>query len=257
VRTELHFHLLPGVDDGPRDDGEAVELARLAVADGTARVVATPHVRHLQISELPSRTKELQARLYEAGVGLEIRGSGELSPDDVARLGDDELEVLALGPPGRRWLLVEAPLEPIEPDLAAAASEVRERGFGVLIAHPERSPATPSADVREQVARGARIQINASSLSGAHGPETERAALEVARSGLPFVVASDAHSPSRPPLLTEGARALAAAGLDAAAIRGAVDSGPEQLLADGLPATARVAGWPSRAGSRSDARTRG
>jgi protein-tyrosine phosphatase len=257
VRTELHFHLLPGVDDGPRDDGEAVELARLAVADGTGRVVATPHVRQLDVSEIPSRTEELRARLHEAGVGLEIRGSGELSPDDVARLGDAQLELLAPGPPGRRWLLVEAPLVPTEPGLRAAANEVRARGFGVLIAHPERSPTTEAADVREQVAMGARLQINASSLSGAHGPEPERAALELARSGLPFVVASDAHSPSRPPLLTEGARALAAAGFDTATIQAAVDTGPEQLLADGLPARAPAAGLPSRAGSRSDVRTRG
>jgi protein-tyrosine phosphatase len=257
VRTELHFHLLPGVDDGPRDDGEAVELARLAVADGTGRVVATPHVRQLDVSEIPSRTEELRARLHEAGVGLEIRGSGELSPDDVARLGDAQLESLALGPPGRRWLLVEAPLVPTEPGLRAAASQVRARGFGVLVAHPERSPTTEAADVREEVAMGARIQINASSLSGTHGPEAERAALELARSGLPFVVSSDAHSPSRPPLLTEGARALAAAGFDTAMIQAAVDTVPEQLLADGLAATAPAAGWPSRVGSRSDARTRG
>ncbi|HYY22375.1 MAG TPA: CpsB/CapC family capsule biosynthesis tyrosine phosphatase, partial [Thermoleophilaceae bacterium] len=164
---------------------------------------------------------------------------------------------LALGPPGRRWLLVEAPLEPIDPGLRAAASEVRARGYGLLIAHPERSPTTPSADVREQVAMGAPLQINASSLSGAHGPETERAALELARSGLPFIVASDAHSPSRPPLLTQAARALGAAGLDHGTIQAAVDTGAEQLLADGLPAKAPAAEWPSRAGSRSAARTRG
>ena len=63
VRTELHFHLLPGIDDGPRDDREAIELARLAVADGTRRVVATPHVRLLDLDELPMRTAQLRARL--------------------------------------------------------------------------------------------------------------------------------------------------------------------------------------------------
>ena len=46
-RAELHFHLLPGVDDGPGDMAESVELARLAVADGTSLVTVTPHVRDL------------------------------------------------------------------------------------------------------------------------------------------------------------------------------------------------------------------
>ena len=45
MRTELHFHLLPGVDDGPTDDAEAIELARLAIEDGTSLIVVTPHVR--------------------------------------------------------------------------------------------------------------------------------------------------------------------------------------------------------------------
>jgi tyrosine-protein phosphatase YwqE len=45
VSADIHFHLLPGVDDGPADMDETLELARMASAEGTATVVATPHVR--------------------------------------------------------------------------------------------------------------------------------------------------------------------------------------------------------------------
>jgi protein-tyrosine phosphatase len=235
LRTELHFHLLPGIDDGPRDDAEAIELARMAIADGTGRVLATPHVRLLQIGELSLRTGELRARLREAGLQLQVCAGGELAPDDVASLTDAELEAMASGPPARRWLLLEAPLGPTEPGLAAAAEELRERGFAVLIGHPERSPQTARADLRDQVARGSMLQINASSLVGVHGEAAKRAALDIAASGLPFILASDAHSPARPPLLTDASRVLAAAGFDADAIRAAVDIGPARLLDDGLP----------------------
>src|SRR4051794_40532305 len=44
-RADIHFHLLPGVDDGPATLEGSVALARVAVGDGTASVVATPHVR--------------------------------------------------------------------------------------------------------------------------------------------------------------------------------------------------------------------
>jgi protein-tyrosine phosphatase len=235
VRTELHFHLLPGVDDGPRDDGEAIELARLAVSDGTGRIVATPHAGMVDITELPARTEELRARLAQAGIRLELRGGAELSPNDVATLTQHQLEAVAQGPPGRRWLLLEAPLEPVQGDLAPAASELSERGFGLLIGHPERSPTTAAADLREQVEAGALLQINASSLCGGHGAEARRYALRLARSGLPFVLASDAHSDARPPLMTQGAGVLAAVGLSAAVVRDAVDTGPERLLANGVP----------------------
>jgi protein-tyrosine phosphatase len=63
MRTELHFHLLPGVDDGPPDDAAALELARAAVSDGTGCVVATPHVRLVGIRELPDRVRRLRAPL--------------------------------------------------------------------------------------------------------------------------------------------------------------------------------------------------
>jgi protein-tyrosine phosphatase len=236
VRTELHFHLLPGVDDGPCDDAEAIALARLAVADGTSRVVVTPHVKLLELDELLARTAQLQARLREAGVELELRPGGELSPDDVRALGQADLELLAQGPPDQPWLLLEAPLLRSETDLASAAEELRERGFGVLIGHPERSAGTPAAIVREQVDAGAILQINASSVTGRHGPDPRRRALALARSGLPFVLASDAHSPARPPQLTPAAIALEAEGVDRATVTAAVDVLPEALLTRGLAA---------------------
>ena len=41
---EIHFHCLPRVDDGPKSWDEAVALCRAAAAEGTTRIVATPHV---------------------------------------------------------------------------------------------------------------------------------------------------------------------------------------------------------------------
>jgi protein-tyrosine phosphatase len=235
VRTELHFHLLPGVDDGPTDDADAIELARLAVTDGTGVIVATPHVNAVEIADLPERLEQLRTVLGGAGVQLEIRQGGELSPDDVFRVSQAELDSIAHGPRGRRWVLLEAPLTSSQSALALAAEELRARGFGLLLAHPERSPGYSIEMVREQARLGAVIQINASSLAGVHGSRPERAAVEVAQSGVQFVLASDAHSPERPPLLSEGARALAAAGLDTNTVRGAVDAGPARLVRHGLP----------------------
>ena len=77
-------------------------------------------------------------------------------------------------------------------------------------------------------------QINASSLIGRHGTRAEQSGLALARSGTPFVLASDAHSASRPPMLQAGALALARAGVEPAAVRFAVEEGPGVLLSAGL-----------------------
>lgn len=243
MQTELHFHLLPGVDDGPRDEAEAINLARLAVEDGTGRVVVTPHVRLTDVESLTRTTEGLQAALRGEGIDLEVQAGGEVAPDDVASLGNEQLELLAHGPPGERWLLLEAPLFSGTRDLDSAAEELRERGFGVLLGHPERSRGTPDTVIREQVARGAVLQLNASSLTGCHGGEARRRGLALARSGLPFVLASDAHSPARPPQLTPAAVTLVALGIDERTVRAAVDVLPEAVLTEGL-ASARSR-WPA------------
>ena len=236
VRTELHTHLLPGVDDGPASDDESMALACLAVADGTRTVVATPHVSMVDIAELPERVGRLNVRLRNAGIPLEVRRGGELSPRDVYGISRTELEAIAHGPSGRRWLLLEAPLSANHPPLSDAAQELRNLGFGVLIAHPERSTRCSIDELREQVRRGSVLQLNASSLTAVHGARAKRAAIEIAHSGLPFVLASDAHSTERPPLLSEGAAVLLAAGIDSETVRTAVDTGPGLLLLSGLSA---------------------
>jgi protein-tyrosine phosphatase len=255
VRTELHFHLLPGVDDGPADDGEAIELARLAVEDGTGRVVVTPHVRLADVESLAGQTERLQAVLREAGVELELRVGGELAPGDVESMEQAQLERLAHGPPDERWLLLEAPLFSGTRSLESAAEELRARGFEVLIGHPERSSWTPDSVIREQVARGAVLQLNASSLTGCHGGEARRRGIALARSGLPFLLASDAHSPARPPQLSPAATTLVAVGMDESIVSAAVDVLPEAVLGEGLAvARARRAqpahGGRSRLGNR-------
>jgi protein-tyrosine phosphatase len=243
------------VDDGPADDGEAIELARLAVEDGTGRVVVTPHVRLADLDSLAGQTERLQTLLREAGVELELGVGGELAPGDVQSLEQAQLERLAHGPPDERWLLLEAPLFSGTRSLESAAEELRDRGFEVLIGHPERSSWTPDSVIREQVARGAVLQLNASSLTGCHGGEARRRGIALARSGLPFLLASDAHSPARPPQLSPAATTLVAVGVDESTVSAAVDVLPEAVLGDGLVvARARRAqpahGGRSRLGNR-------
>ncbi|MGH2713266.1 MAG: CpsB/CapC family capsule biosynthesis tyrosine phosphatase, partial [Thermoleophilaceae bacterium] len=141
--VDLHFHLLPGVDDGPADLPESLELARAALAVGTGAIVATPHVRAdlgpTDAREIDARVRDLRASLGAANVPLRVGCGAELGHEMVFRLRQDELDMLAQGPPGARWLLVEAPFEGIGEDFHAATAELRARGFGVLVAHPERS----------------------------------------------------------------------------------------------------------------------
>ena len=103
---------------------------------------------------------------------------------------------------------MEAPFHSIGEDFHAATDELRDRGFGVLIAHPERSADATldgATGLRRELAAGSLAQVNAQSITGAHGPDARAAAFELITEGLVNVVASDAHGPTRPPLLGEAA----------------------------------------------------
>jgi protein-tyrosine phosphatase len=238
-RAELHFHLLPGVDDGPADMAESVELARLAVADGTSLVTVTPHVRDLLrggiLDEVPARVDEVAGALAQAGVPLEVRTGAELAHDDLPFLDDRALDAIAQGPPGGRWVLLEAPLFGDDVDgFLEATAEVRARGFGTLIGHPERCAPlmeSPEAVAAERRA-GARLQVNGSSLIGRHGSQAREWGIELLRTGAADVISSDAHRPSRPSVLSAALEALA--GIPHA--EAFVSSTPRALLRHGMPA---------------------
>ena len=246
-RAELHFHLLPGIDDGPETLDEAVELGRLAVADGTRRVTVTPHVRDLRrrgvLAELPARVRAVQAALDAAGVPLAVEAGAELAHDDVAALSDAELDAIAHGPAGHRWVLIEAPLFGGLDGFLDATAELRARGLGTLIGHPERCAELmerPRALVRER-ACGALAQVNASSLTGRHGADQRAWGLELVRSGLVDVIASDAHRPSRPPQLSAALETLAGAGVPRESAEPMVGAVPLGLLDHGIAPLRRAA----------------
>ena len=117
---------------------ESIALARIAVADGTGFVACTPHSEQVDVLTVPDRVHEVRC-----GAARRSRSRSRSRPAvrsaPARSLTDAELEILAQGPPGRRWVLLEAPLEPHRIDeFHAHADELEDRGYGLLIAHPER-----------------------------------------------------------------------------------------------------------------------
>jgi protein-tyrosine phosphatase len=239
--TELHFHLLPGLDDGPRTLEESLSLARAAVAEGTGVVVATPHVHPSYVTdpaEIHEHVQVLAGHLWAAEIELLVRPGGELQHSMVERLSQRDLELIAQGPRGRRWLLLEAPFDGLDADFTAAADELRARGFGIVLAHPERSE--DSAQTRSaldyELDRGTVLQLTAGSITGSNGEMMRQLTLELLRSAPMAVIASDAHGLHRMPALSKAIVSLAAAGVSAPS-RFALEL-PRWLLEHGVPVDA-------------------
>jgi protein-tyrosine phosphatase len=205
---DLHAHILPRVDDGPDSIEEAVELARAAVDAGTRVLAATSHVSHMfptDPSVFPARLAEVREALREAGVGLEVVPGGELAPSRLGELDDEALRELSLG--GGPYLLVECPFSPVSAELEPLVFELQQRGWRILLGHPERSAAFHRAP--ERLARlvdgGALVQLTAGSLTGQFGQTARRFSVSALEDGLVHVLASDAHDAiDRPPGMSAG-----------------------------------------------------
>jgi protein-tyrosine phosphatase len=237
VYVELHFHLLPGVDDGPRSLDESLALARGAVADGTGTVVSTPHIHPEHVTdptEVRERTAELLEHLRRSSIALEVLPGGELAHPMVARLDTPALEAIAQGPPGRRWLLLESPFSGLDASFTAAADELRARGFAVVVAHPERIEHTQAAAsaLAHELTAGSVLQTTAASVVGEHGDRVRAVALKLLSAAPRAVIASDAHGAHRPPALGAAVQELSSLGDEDP--RRFVSSIPRALLERGL-----------------------
>ena len=96
-------------------------------------------------------------------------------------------------------MLFECPFAPVGAGMEMMAADLQRRGFGVLLAHPERSPSFQRDPglLAGMVERGALAQITTGSLAGGFGDIPRRAALAMLERGLVHVLASDAHDAYR------------------------------------------------------------
>lgn len=235
--VDLHVHLLPGVDDGPPDIDATLELAGMEVADGIDTATATPHVASVDVCEIPQRVAEVNAALRAARIPLTVEGGGELAARGAARLSSSELDLIAHGPPGSRWILLEAPLDGAIQTLHRAADILRGEGYGIVLAHPERCHPLfddDMAGLRRELRLGSLAQVSSSSVLGLHGIRARRNAVRMLANGCAGLLASDAHGPRRPPSLTQAMRVATGFGLDPAQAHALCAERPRALLREGL-----------------------
>ena len=195
---DLHTHILPGIDDGSRTPGDALEMARAALADGTRVVAATPHVREdwpTSPELMEARVADLRHALAETRIPLQILTGGEIDLHRLDVLSDEELQRFGLGG-NPDYLLVEFPYYGWPLGLANRVLGLRERGITPVLAHPERNgdvQGNPER-LRPLVDAGVLCQVTAASLDGRIGRRSRACGFTLIETGLAHLVASDGHT---------------------------------------------------------------
>lgn len=210
---DLHCHLLPFVDDGPRTVAEAVELAAACARDGITHSVVTPHAypgRWENTTASLQRPFEAFRRLLSvSGVRLELRLGAEvhLLPESL------ELAARRVLPTIGSWgadrvLLLELPDARIPLGTENAVAHLRGMGYVPLVAHPERNKEVMRRPdrLRALIDAGCLLQLTAASVVGAFGAPAFRCAQQLLDAGWVTAIASDAHHVGRRPPMMSRAR---------------------------------------------------
>lgn len=237
---DLHHHLLPGIDDGAADLEMALEMARMAVADGITTVACTPHIYpglYENTGEgIRAAIASLQAELDAAGIALQLVEGADvhLVPGLLDGLRAGSVPTLA----GSRYFLLEPPHHVAPPNFEQEVFQFMAAGYLPVITHPERLTWVEQhyGTFVELARRGAWMQITAGALTGRHGRRARYWGERFVSEGHCMILATDAHHPSRrPPLLAE-AREAAAALVGAGEAAHMVVTRPQGILDNAGPA---------------------
>ncbi len=211
---DLHCHLLPGIDDGAVDLDMALEMARMAFADGIRVVACTPHiypgVYENDADGIRAAIFALQAALDERGINLRLVEGADvhLAPDLVGEIKAGRVPTIA----GSRYILLEPPHHVAPPRLEDSVFQLTVAGYVPVITHPERlSWIEGHFDLFQRLVRGgAWMQVTSGSVTGRFGTRPKYWAERMLDENMVHILATDAHHPRRrPPLLAEGREAAA------------------------------------------------
>ena len=228
---DIHCHILPGVDDGPKSWDVSTEMCRMAAADGITHIVATPHSndrysydRAAHAASL-NRLRELAGPTPELTLGCDFH----LSYDNLQEvLNTPERYTIE----NSQYLLVELSDYSIPAQIGDCFLKLGDCGVTAIITHPERNTILRQNPQRvlEWIELGCLVQVTANSLTGFWGQRVARVAAWLLEREAVHILASDAHdTQNRVPKLAQ-ARDLVARALGHDVAHALVEANPRAIV---------------------------
>jgi tyrosine-protein phosphatase YwqE len=196
IGTDIHNHLLPGIDDGSPNVDTSMLLMEGMLELGFSAFVCTPHVLGSVHPNTPQTIQEahhqLQQALDEKGYTHPVKCSAEYMTD--FELGDIIQQGQLLPMPGD-YILIEMSYALESPNLREVIFDLQTKGYKPILAHPERYPYLYNRThyYEEIVDAGAELQINLLSLQGYYGKPIQKMAEKLIGMQLISWVGSDLH----------------------------------------------------------------
>ena len=196
LRTDMHSHLIPGIDDGAKTMDQSVALVRKLKDLGFSKIVTTPHIMADYYRNTPDIIKsgldDVREELLLQSIDIEIEAAAEYYLDETFEAKLDSGDILTFGD---KYLLFELSFVNPPNNLEYLIKKMNDKGYKPILAHPERySYFTNGLDdyyrIREY---GCYFQLNSISLIGYYDKSSQRLAKELLNSSMIDFLGSDMH----------------------------------------------------------------
>lgn len=197
LKTDMHSHLLPGIDDGSPDMETSLGLVKGMMDLGYTKLITTPHILWEMYPNTSKIILEKLGQLREAvklkGWKVEINAAAEYFLDDhVEELLKNNEPLL---PISGNMVLVEFSMAYPSQSLKDILFTMQMQNYQPVIAHPERyAYLEDNKDFYDELKDiGCLFQLNLLSLTGHYGKSVQELAQYITRKGYYDLVGTDLH----------------------------------------------------------------
>ncbi|UFH56339.1 tyrosine-protein phosphatase [Spirosoma sp. KNUC1025] len=199
-QTDIHSHLLPGLDDGVKTHEDSLMCIQQLVDWGITKIITTPHVsRDVFPNEAATILKQrdiLQDQIEQANISVQIDVAAEYMLDDFFLSILAKGNLLSFGT--ERYLLIEMGWASPPRDLEQIIFQLLIDGYTPILAHPERySYYLDNAEILQRLRElGCLFQLNWLSLTGQYGSRVSNQAQRLLKNNWVDFIGSDLHRPA-------------------------------------------------------------
>lgn len=204
--ADMHCHILPGMDDGSRDEKMSLEMLRIAASEGITDMILTPHFIPGR-AEPPKEviceeTSKWNDICREKGIPIRLYPGAEVYYTDAAVPVLERHLAETLN--GTNRILIEFPVTSDYLVILDAVKTVLGLGYVPVLAHIERyeNLLGKKQDVYRLKDVGAELQVNAATFTGHFGIRMKPFLRELLKEHLLDYIGTDAHNVEhRPPVV--------------------------------------------------------
>ena len=196
--TDLHSHLIPGIDDGSKSMEQSIEMVKSLKNLGFKKLITTPHIMSHRFPNdrdiILNGLEDLQKELQNQNINMPIQAASEYYYDEHFIELIRKKELLTFGD---NHILFELSYTTPVFGIEQTIYELLKAGYKPILAHPERYVYFASSPEKYHKLReaGLKFQLNVNSTNDFYGKKTRIASKYLVDNGLVDFVGSDTHRP--------------------------------------------------------------